>query len=342
VVVRGGTVVGEGFHEGPGLPHAEVMALRAAGEAARGATLVCTLEPCSHHGRTPPCTDAIMAAGVARVVVGAADPLEARRGQGARVLEGAGIEVAVAQGEDAEVCREINAAFMTWAVTGRPMVMLKLATSLDGKVATAAGESRWISGPEARRIVHRWRADCDAVAVGIGTALADDPELTARDVEGPVRQPARVVFDSRARLPLDSALVRGASQAPVIVVTGPEAPAESVSALARSGLDVISTRSADRSAAIDEALLALGRREIQSLLVEGGAGLAGALLAAGAVDRVAWFVAPLLIGGTGAPGAVGDPGVLALADAPRLRDVAIERVGDDVLVTGRLRPFPER
>lgn len=341
VVVRRGAVVGEGFHQGPGQPHAEVMALRAAGETARGATVVCTLEPCSHHGRTPPCTDALIVAGVARVVIGAMDPLEARRGQGARILEEAGIEVAVADGEAAVACREMNAAFMTWAVTGRPLVTLKLATSLDGKVATSSGESRWISGPDARRIVHRWRADCDAVAVGIGTAIADDPELTARDVDGPVRQPARVVFDAHARLPLHSALVRGAAGTPVIAVVGPQAPAEAVSALMRSGVDVISTGTADRSPALEEALVALGEREIQSVLVEGGAGLAAALLAADAVDRVAWFVAPILIGGSAAPGALGDPGVQALADAPRLQDVDISRVGDDVLVTGRLRPLAE-
>jgi diaminohydroxyphosphoribosylaminopyrimidine deaminase / 5-amino-6-(5-phosphoribosylamino)uracil reductase len=340
VVVRRSGVVGEGFHQGPGQPHAEVMALRAAGASARDATVVCTLEPCSHHGRTPPCTDALIVAGVSRVVIGAMDPLEARRGQGAHILEEAGIEVALAEGEDAESCREMNAAFMTWAVTGKPLVTLKLATSLDGKVATSTGESQWISGPESREIVHRWRADCDAVAVGIGTALADDPQLTARGVEGPVRQPARVVFDSHARLPLTSSLVRGADSPPVIVVVGPEAPPESVSALMRSGVDVISTGSTERPAAIEEALRALGEREIQSVLVEGGAGLAGALLAAGAVDRVAWFVAPILIGGTGAPGALGDPGVAALADAPRLRDVDFTPVGDDVLITGRLRPLP--
>jgi diaminohydroxyphosphoribosylaminopyrimidine deaminase / 5-amino-6-(5-phosphoribosylamino)uracil reductase len=339
LVLKSGQVVGEGFHRGPGQAHAEVMALREAGERARGGTVICTLEPCSHHGRTPPCTDSLIVAGISRVVIGSMDPLETRRGQGARILEEAGIEVAIADGHEAESCREMNAAFMTWAVTGRPLVTLKLATSLDGKVATATGESQWISGPDSREIVHRWRADCDAVAVGIGTALADDPSLTARGVEGPVRQPARVVFDSRARLPLTSALVQGADAPPVIVVVGPEAPPENVSALMRSGVDVISTGSVDRTEAIGEALAALGEREIQSVLVEGGAGLAASLLAANAVDRVAWFVAPILIGGTAAPGAVGDPGALALADAPRLDDVDIARVGDDVLITGRLRPL---
>ena len=182
VVLRHGQTVAEGWHEGPGLPHAEAMALAAAGEAARGSTVVCTLEPCSHQGRTPPCADALVAAGVARVVVGLRDPLERERAQGIAVLRAGGVEVAVAEGEEAAACAELNAPFLTWALTGLPHVTLKLATSLDGKIATATGESRWISGPASRALVHRWRADSDVVAVGLGTALADDPRLTARDL----------------------------------------------------------------------------------------------------------------------------------------------------------------
>ncbi|MBM3698054.1 MAG: bifunctional diaminohydroxyphosphoribosylaminopyrimidine deaminase/5-amino-6-(5-phosphoribosylamino)uracil reductase RibD, partial [Actinobacteria bacterium] len=185
VIIRGDEVVGEGWHDGPGLPHAEPVAIAAAGDAARGATLVCTLEPCSHTGRTGPCTQAIIDAGIARVVVGALDPLERTRGEGVRVLQDAGIEVAVADGEDAVRAREAASAFLTWAATGRPEVLLKMAASLDGRVATRTGNTRWISGPEARALVHRWRAESDAVAVGIGTAVADDPMLTARDVPVP-------------------------------------------------------------------------------------------------------------------------------------------------------------
>jgi diaminohydroxyphosphoribosylaminopyrimidine deaminase/5-amino-6-(5-phosphoribosylamino)uracil reductase len=338
VVLRDGAAVAEGWHEGPGLPHAEAAALAAAGEAARGATVVCTLEPCSHHGRTPPCADALVSAGVARVVIGAADPLERGRAQGREVLRAAGIEVAVANGADAEACAELNAPFLTWALTGLPHVTLKLATSLDGKVATADGESRWISGPESRALVHRWRADHDAVGVGLGTAIADDPRLTARDVEGPVRQPARVVFDSAARLPLRSALVHGAPQERLIVLAAADAPPERVAALEAAGAEVAPLQGgpAQRVAA---GLRALGERGIQSLLVEGGAELAGALVAAGAVDRVAWFVAPVLIGGREAPSALGGAGAPSLALAPRLTAVATERVGDDLLVTGRLRPL---
>ncbi|WP_217912998.1 bifunctional diaminohydroxyphosphoribosylaminopyrimidine deaminase/5-amino-6-(5-phosphoribosylamino)uracil reductase RibD [Miltoncostaea marina] len=339
VVLRDGEAVAEGWHEGPGLPHAEAMALERAGGRARGATVVCTLEPCSHHGRTPPCADALIRAGVARVVVGLPDPLERGRAGGRDVLRAAGVEVAVADAQERAACAELNSAFLTAATLGRPEVLLKLATSLDGRIATATGESRWISGPDSRALVHRWRADVDAVAVGVGTALADDPLLTARDVEGPVRQPARVVFDSLARLPLDSALVRDAGEGPVVVLAGEDAPAERLDALARAGVDVVTSPGGPRER-VAAGLRALAERNVQSVLVEGGARLAGGLLEAGAVDRVAWFLAPMLIGGDGAPAALAGPGAPTLAAAPRLAGVVSGRVGADVLVTGRLTPLP--
>jgi diaminohydroxyphosphoribosylaminopyrimidine deaminase/5-amino-6-(5-phosphoribosylamino)uracil reductase len=339
VVLRGGEVVAEGWHEGPGHPHAEAAALAAAGEGARGATVVCNLEPCSHQGRTPPCTDALVAAGVARVVIGAADPLERGRAEGREVLRAAGIDVALANGADAEACAELNAAFLTWAATGLPHLTLKLATSLDGKIATAGGESRWISGSQARALVHRWRADHDAVGVGLGTAIADDPQLTAREVEGPVRQPARVVFDSAARLPLRSALVHGAPEHRLIVLAAADAPRERVAALEAAGAEVARLEGGP-ARRVEAGLWALGRRGIQSLLVEGGAELAGALVAAGAVDRLAWFLAPMVIGGREAASAIGGAGAASLALAPRLAGTRVEKVGDDLLVTGRLRPLP--
>lgn len=346
VVLRGRETVAEGWHEGPGQPHAEAMALARAGERARGATVVCTLEPCSHHGRTPPCAQALVDAGVARVVIGLLDPLERERLQGREVLRAAGIEVVVAGEDERRACAEQNAPFLTWAATGLPHVTLKMATSLDGKIATATGESRWISGPASRARVHRERADADAVAVGIGTALADDPLLTPREVEGPVRPPSRVVFDSHARLPPGSALVRSIERtvddqmnAPVIVLAAADAPAHRVGALRERGVEV-DLLEGDGPARIHAGLRALGARGIQSVLVEGGAGLAGALIGAGAVDRVEWFLAPMLIGGERAPSAIGGEGAAVLADAPRLRDLSVERVGDDVLVTGRPRPLP--
>ncbi len=338
LIVDGDTTVAEGWHEGPGLPHAEAMALAEAGDAARGSTVVCTLEPCSHHGRTPPCSEALIAAGVRRVVIGALDPLERDRAQGREVLAAAGLEVVVAPEDEARACSEMNSAFVTWATTGLPEVTLKLATSLDGKIATASGESRWISGPESRALVHRWRADHDAVAVGLGTALADDPRLTARDVAGPVRQPARVVFDSAARLPLGSALVRDAGEHPVILLAAEDAPTDRVDALAAAGVDVVPLPGAG-SARISGGLRVLADLGIQSVLVEGGAVLAGALIAAGAVNRVLWFLAPMLIGGAAAPSALGGEGAATLAMAPRLRDPSAERVGQDLLVRGRLRPL---
>ncbi len=311
VVLRDGRLIAEGWHEGPGLPHAEVMALRAAGDAARGATLVCTLEPCSHFGRTPPCTAALIDAGVARVVVGCLDPLERTRGQGVTLLRDAGIDVQVAAGDDEYASRELIADFITHSVRHRPHVTLKLATSLDGKIATRTGESQWITGPDARALVHRLRADHDAVAAGIGTVLADDPQLTARGVSDPVRQPTRIVFDSFARLPLTSALVVGAGEVPVIVAVGAHAPWDRVAALQDAGVEVIAC--ATPRPQIHAVLSALGERDIQSLFIEGGAGLAGGFLEAAAVDVVQWFQAPMLIGGDEAPGAIAGPGAGRLA-----------------------------
>ena len=338
VVVRDGEVIAEGWHEGPGTAHAEVMALTTAGAAARGATVVCTLEPCSHHGRTPPCANALVAAGVRRVVVGCRDPLERDRLGGAGVLAAAGVEVVMADETDAAECREQIAPFITHALTGRPEVLLKLATSLDGKVATEDGETRWITGSEARALVHRWRADVDAVVVGIGTVLADDPQLTARDVPGAFRQPRRVIFDGAARLSDASKLVATLADSPVMLIVGPQAPLERVRVLQRAGVEVISPGGAPQER-VGAALDALGERDVQSVLLEGGPTLAGAFLAADAVDRVEWFVAPKLIGGDAAPSALAGAGLGALQEVPHLQDVHVSRVGADIRISGRLRPL---
>lgn len=271
------------------------------------------------------------------MVIGCLDPLERGRAGGRAVLEAAGIDVALAPEDEAEACRELIAPFLTWGITGRPLVTLKLATSLDGKVATSTGESQWISGAPSRRLVHRWRADHDAVGVGIGTALADDPGLTARDLDGPVRQPTRVVFDGAARLPIDGQLARSARAQDVVVVAGPDAPAERVSRLRDRGV-VVEVVEGDRRGRMEAGILALGARGLQSLFIEGGAALAGGMIEAGVVDRVAWFLAPILIGGVSAPSAIGGAGVDRLAGAPRVTRRTVEVVGDDILVQGWLRP----
>ena len=326
VIVRDGATIGKGWHERPGLPHAEVLALAAAGDA-RGATVYVSLEPCVHHGRTPPCADALIAAGVARVVVATPDPDLRTDGRGIERLRAAGIQVEVADGEIARRARLQNAGFRALVLLGRPHVTYKAAVSLDGRTATASGESRWISSPSSRALVHEWRARASAVAVGAGTALADDPMLTARDCAPPAeRQPLRVVFDRRARLPLDSALVQSARDLPLSVVVSPGAD---TARLKQAGVDVIE---AERPA---DALAELGRRELSSLLVEGGARLAGALLEQGLIDRLALFVAPLLLGD--GPGVVAGWSAGRLADAVAASGVTSQPVGPDTLLVAELR-----
>lgn len=332
VVVREGRVVGEGFHRRAGTPHAEVHALRAAGPLAAGATLYVTLEPCDHHGRTPPCTEAILAAGVRRVVAAVADPNPLVAGRGLERLRGAGVDVVVGVREGE--ARELNESFFKYITTGRPFVTLKYAMSLDGKAAARTGASRWISGEASRALAHRLRARHDAVMVGVGTALADDPLLTVRHGGG--RDPVRIVVDSRLRLPPAARVVAAAaaSAAPTWVAATPEAPAERRAALEAAGATVITVP--DREGRVDLAALMdeLGRREVTSVLLEGGPTLAAAALDAGLVDKVAAFVAPLLLGGAAAPGPVGGTGVPTPAEGLRLERVRVRRVGGDLLITG--------
>lgn len=340
VIVRDGEVIGEGHHSELGGVHAEVAALadcRERGNDPAGATMYVSLEPCAHHGRQPPCTDAILAAGLGRVVVAAEDPSEKASGRGPGILRDEGIEVTFADGPEAAAARLANQAFRKHARTAKPLVTLKAAVSLDGFIATASGDSRWISGPASRAQVHRWRAEADAVAVGIGTALVDDPLLTARDVEEPPsRQPARVVFDSHARLPLESALVRSLDEAPLYLIVRAGSSPERVEVLRAAGVEVIEVPG-DQRPGVGAALAELGRREITSLLVEGGAELAGSLLDEGEVDELRLFVAPLVLGG-GRPLASGR-GAAAIAQAQRPLATDWERSGDDMLVRARLREW---
>jgi diaminohydroxyphosphoribosylaminopyrimidine deaminase/5-amino-6-(5-phosphoribosylamino)uracil reductase len=340
VIVRDGELLGSGCHAELGGPHAEVAALRDAAERDNdpaGATLYVSLEPCAHHGRQPPCVEAVLTAGIVRVVIGCDDPSEKASGRGPGMLRDGGVEVAFAEGAEASAARLLIQPFRKHARTGRPLVTLKSALSADGFTATESGESRWISGPAARARVHAWRAEADAVAVGIGTVLADDPLLTARDVELPRgRQPARVVFDSTARLPLGSRLIGSLDRAPLYVIAAAGAPAERVAALRGAGAELIEV-AGERPDRVRAALDELGRRGISTLLLEGGAGLAGAFRDAGELDELRLFIAPLLLGG-GRPLLAGG-GAATVAGAQRPLASDWERCEDDVLFRARLREW---
>ena len=335
VLVRDGRVVGRGVTAPGGRPHAEVLALATAGAAAPGATVYVTLEPCSHHGKTPPCADALIAAGVTRVVVGCNDPDPRVNGAGLARLRAAGIEVVedVLRAE----AESLQIGFITRVRLGRPAVTLKLATTLDGRIATTGGDSQWITGAAARRAGHGLRGTHDAVLVGVGTVLADDPALTCR-IAGFRRVPAvRVVLDGRLRTPLASQLATTARDVPTWLLHGPEAPAESRAALAALGVRLIEVEGGEGRMAA--ALAALGAAGLTRVLAEGGAGVAGALLGAGLVDGIAWFHAPGVMGGDGLAAATGF-GVRALAEMPRFRRVAVRSVGADVWTELERAPDP--
>ena len=331
VVVKEGQVVGRGYHQRAGTPHAEVHALREAGEKARGATLYVTLEPCCHHGRTGPCTEAVIGAGIRRVVLAMTDPNPLVSGGGVKKLRDAGIEVATGVLE--EDARVLNEVFIKYITTGLPFIVAKAAVSLDGKIATRSGKSKWITGPEARAYGHQLRDWYDAILVGIGTVLADDPSLTARPAGGRGRDPVRVVLDSQARLPLQARVLNQDSRAPtVLAVTGRASPAR-VDALRQAGAEVLVVNEGPR-VDLAELVRALGQRGITSVLLEGGAGVHGSALSAGMVDKVAWFVAPKIIGGREAPGPVGGPGVEDPSEAAELERVRVSRLGADIYIEG--------
>jgi len=339
VVALDGEALGEGYHTGLGAPHAEVEAIRdAAGHDLNGATLYVSLEPCCHQGRTPPCTDAILAAGIARVVVASDDPSEHANGRGLGILRDDGIDVVLADGELASRARLINQPFRKHARTGRPWVLFKSAMTLDGKVATRSGDSKWISGEQSRLLAHVWRSQCDAVAVGIGTALADDPQLTARLPEE-VRQPRRVVFDSLARLPVSSKLVADARLTPLTVVVSRAAPRACTDTLASHGVDVVVATGENEPARIRSALEQLGADGVTSILLEGGPHLAGVFLDAGEVDEIRLFLAPLVLGGRTARDPLEGEGVERIADAVHALTLECARVGEDLLVSARIKEW---
>jgi len=351
VVVKDGKVIGEGFHAELGGLHAERAALadcRERGEDPAGAAMYVTLEPCAHQGRQPPCVEAVLAAGIGRVVIASEDPSEKAAGRGPGILRDGGVEVDFGAGAEAASARLLNQPFRKHARTGLPLVTLKLAMSLDGRTSTAPGDSPWISGELSRALVHRWRAESDAIAAGIGTVLADDPLLTARTADPEsgspfgriadqktaaptTRQPLRVVFDSQARLPLGSQLLATLDQSPLLVVASPDADPSRLDALGAAGAEILVAGGATPGDRIAAALADLGRRGITSLFLEGGQTLASAFLAAGQVDESRTFIAPMLLG------------TAKSTEAEAARAVALESraepVGDDTLITARFKEW---
>jgi diaminohydroxyphosphoribosylaminopyrimidine deaminase/5-amino-6-(5-phosphoribosylamino)uracil reductase len=331
VIVRDGAIVGEGFHERAGEPHAETHALRAAGERAAGATVYLTLEPCSHHGRTPPCADALVAAGVRRVVAAMGDPNPRVAGEGFARLRAAGVQVATGLLE--EDARELNVGFVARMTRGRPWVRLKVAASLDGKTALGNGKSQWITGEAARADGHRWRARACAVLTGIGTVSADDPQLTVRAVDTP-RQPLRVLIDSRLEVPPGARILDGGA----LVFAAVEDRVK-IAALRDRGVEVAVLPDAAGKTALGEVMRELARRELNEVHVEAGFKLNGSLVAAGFVDELVVYLAPSLIGESG-QGMFNLPAIDDLAQRRRLAWRDIQRLGDDLRIVARFAPGP--
>ncbi len=329
VLVRGRSVVATGYHRRAGGAHAEIVALKRAGKRARGATLYINLEPCSHHGRTPPCTLSLINAGVKTVVAGMADPNPLVSGGGLRKLRRAGVQVRV--GILAEESRKLNEAFTKYITRRSPFVILKIAASLDGKIATRSGHSRWITGPKARRIVHEMRNCVDAVLVGAGTVIADDPQLTCRIPGG--RNPLRVVVDGHLRIPTTIRLLREPGR--TVVVTGPRAPSRKVRAIERSGAEVWRLPLSDGAVPFASLLRELGKRGIVSVMIEGGATTAARALQEKVVDKICFFYAPKIIGGDGMT-MIGPLGVRKMSHSRQINRIEVARVGKDFLVTGYL------
>ena len=339
VLVSDGEVVGEGWTQPPGGPHAEIVALAMAGARAEGSELYVTLEPCSHYGRTAPCTNALIAARIARAEIAIEDPSPWVAGRGISALRDAGIPVSI--GARVKEARQLNEAYFKWVATRRPFVDLKYAMTADGKIATRTGSSQWVTGREARGYVARLRGQTDAVAVGIGTVLADDPLLTARPQEfgvemaEPIHQPLRMIFDSRARLPLTAKVV---TQSPerTLIFTMVHAGLDAVRKLRETGAEVQILAEDSGRVSIEAALQALGERGVTSVLAECGGALAGSLLEVGAVDKVHTFISPKLVGGRDAPGPIGGKGQAEMAEAWQLTEVQWSTLGDDLLLTGYL------
>jgi len=331
VVVRDGQFVGEGWHQRYGEAHAEIHAFAAAGEAARGATLYVTLEPCCHYGKTPPCTDAVLRTGIRRVVAAMSDPFPAVAGKGAELLRQAGVTVEFGIGETE--ARRLNAPYLKLLATGRPWVHAKWAMTLDGKIATRSGDSRWISNETSRRRVHALRGRMDAIVAGIGTIRADNPQLTARP-PGP-RTPTRIILDSRGRIPDDAIVVQTSRITPTMIAATESMPQTKRATLQAHGCEVLILPDYHGRVSVDSLLMELGRRRFTNVLVEGGSGVFGAFFDAAVIDEYHVFIAPCLVGGAAAMNPVGGAGVPHMAEALRLTEWTHEVIDGDLYVHGR-------
>lgn len=331
VVVKNGRIVGRGWHQKAGGPHAEVCAIADAGGQSRGATLYVTLEPCNHHGRTPPCTEAILAAGISRVVYAMADPNPEVAGGGGAYLASRGIRVQ--GGVLAAEAGRLNECFIKFVTTGRPFVVLKCAATLDGKIATRTGDSKWVTGPAARRHVHRLRHWMDAILVGINTVRSDDPSLTARLENEKTRDPARIVLDTRLSIDEEARVLRQSSPAETIIATAAEANPEKAGRLGNLGARVLRLPASKKGVDLEALVEALGQMRITSLLVEGGSRVSAAFLSAGLVDKICFFYAPKILGGDGIPICSG-PGPRQMDEALRVADVTVKHFDGDFLVEG--------
>lgn len=332
VVVKNGEIVGKGFHKKAGEPHAEINALNDAGKKAAGGELYVNLEPCNHYGRTPPCTKRIVDSGIKKVYVGMEDPNKNVAGGGIQCLKDNGIYVK--QGILKDECQNLNEAYIKYITEKKPFVILKSAASLDGKIATRVGDTKWITNEKSRAILHRLRDEVDGILVGIGTVMADDPELTTRLKDRKGKDPVRIIVDSKLRILPGAKVLNSESEAETIIATTELAPKEKIKKIEALGARVLVVGSKDSRVDLGELVYELGKLEITSLLIEGGAEINGSSLDSGIIDKVLFFYAPKIIGGTGALNMIGGEGIEKLSDAVNLRDIKVRRLGDDILVEG--------
>ncbi len=334
VIVKDGQIIGEGYHQKAGTPHAEIHALQSAGPEASGATLYVSLEPCCHHGRTPPCTEAVIKAGIKRVVIAVLDPNPKVAGKGLEILQQAGMETEVGVMQEAAV--QLNEVFFKYIQSRMPFVALKTAMTLDGKIAAYTGDSRWITGADARNYVHHLRNTYDAILVGIGTVLADNPQLNTRLDEEKGRDPIRIIIDSNLELPIDSIIARSSKEQPTIVFCGTNSDEKKAQQLAPLGVDIIKLDLEEGKVPLPEVMSILAGREITSILVEGGSEINASFINKGLVDKLYWFIAPKVVGGRGAPSPVGGDGCKFMNDAIQLSISEVQSFERDILITATL------